>query len=49
LLLCKEKDEVLAEYCLTGINQPIGIADYQFSKIIPDELKSELPAIEELY
>ncbi len=48
LLLCKGKNEVLAEYCLSGINQPIGIADYQLSKIVPDELKSELPDIEEL-
>ena len=48
LLLCKGKNEVLAEYALKGYNQPIGISDYQISKAIPEELKSQLPDIREL-
>ena len=32
LLLCKGKDEVVAQYALTGYDQPIGISDYQLSK-----------------
>ena len=48
LLLCKGKNEVLAEYALKGYNQPIGISDYQISKAIPEELKSQLPDISEL-
>jgi predicted nuclease of restriction endonuclease-like (RecB) superfamily len=48
LLLCKGKNEVLAEYALKGYNQPMGISDYQISKAIPDELKSSLPDISDL-
>ena len=48
LLLCKGKDEVVAQYALTGYDQPIGISDYQLSKVIPENLKSILPSIEEV-
>jgi predicted nuclease of restriction endonuclease-like (RecB) superfamily len=48
ILLCKGKDEVLAEYALKGIIQPIGVADYQFGKAVPEELKSQLPDIADL-
>ena len=48
LLLCKGKDEVVAQYALTGYDQPIGISDYQLSKVIPENLKSVLPSIEEV-
>ena len=48
LLLCKGKDEVEAQYALTGYYQPIGISDYQLSKAIPENLKSALPSVEEV-
>ena len=48
LLLCKGKDEIVAQYALTGYNQPIGISDYQLSKAIPENLKSALPSIEQV-
>ena len=48
LLLCKGKDEVVAQYALTGYDQPIGISDYQLSKAIPENLKSALQSVEEV-
>jgi len=48
LLLCKGKNEVAAEYALKGYSSAIGVSDYQFSKAIPDELKSALPQIEDI-
>lgn len=48
LLLCKGKNEVVAEYSLKGYNNAIGISDYQISKAIPEELKSALPQIEDI-
>jgi len=48
LLLCKGKDEVMAQYALSGYNQPIGVSDYQLSKAIPEDLKSALPTVEEV-
>lgn len=48
LLLCRGKDEIVAQYALAGYDQPIGISDYQLSKAIPENLKSALPSIEEV-
>lgn len=48
LLLCRGKDEIVAQYSLTGYDQPIGISDYQLSKAIPENLKSALPSVEQV-
>ena len=48
LLLCNGGDKVVAQYALSGYDQPIGVSDYQLSKAIPDNLKSVLPAVEEM-
>ena len=48
LLLCKGKDEVVAQYALRGYDQPIGVSDYQLSKAVPENLKSTLPNIEDM-
>ena len=48
LLLCNGGDKVVAQYALSGYDQPIGGSDYQLSKAIPDNLKSALPTVEEV-
>jgi predicted nuclease of restriction endonuclease-like (RecB) superfamily len=48
IVLCKENNRVIVEYALKGINKPLGVADYQLSKALPEELKGSLPTIEEL-
>ncbi len=48
LLLCKSKSKIIAEYALRGTSQPIGIAEYELSKAIPENLKTTLPTIEEI-
>ena len=48
LLLCNGGDKVVAQYALSGYNQPIGVSDYQLSKAIPENLKSALPTVEEV-
>jgi len=48
IILCKGKNRIVAEYALRGINRPMGIAEYQLSKALPEELKGSLPSIEEL-
>ena len=40
LLLCRGKDELVVQYALTGYAQPIGVSDYQLSKVIPGNLES---------
>ena len=48
LLLCNGGDKVVAQYALSGYDQPIGVSDYQLSRAIPDNLKSTLPSIDEV-
>ena len=48
LLLCNGGDKVVAQYALSGYDQPIGVSDYQLSKAIPEHLRSTLPSIEEV-
>ena len=48
LLLCNGGDKVVAQYALSGYEQPIGVSDYQLSKAIPENLKAALPSIEEV-
>ena len=48
LILCNGGDKVVAQYALSGYDQPIGVSDYQLSKAIPDNLKSVLPTVEEV-
>lgn len=48
LLLCKSKSKIIAEYALRGMTQPIGIAAYELSKAIPEDMKASLPTIEEI-
>ena len=48
LLLCNGGDKVVAQYALSGYDQPIGVSDYQLSRAIPDNLRSTLPSIEEV-
>lgn len=48
ILICKDKDNVVAEYALDEISQPIGIAKYDLIQRIAGEFKSSLPSIEEI-
>lgn len=48
LILCKNKDNVLAEYTLRDMSKPIGLAEYKLTKSLPENLKTALPTIEEL-
>lgn len=48
VLLCKTPNETVVKYSLLGIDSPIGVAGYEFTKALPADLKSEMPTIEEL-
>lgn len=48
LLICKSKDNVLAQYALESSNQPIGISEYELSKLYPTNFKGTLPSIEDI-
>ena len=48
LVLCKSKNEVLAEYALRDMTKPIGLAEYRLTEALPENIKTNLPSIEEL-
>ena len=48
LLICKTKNNVMAQYALESTNQPIGISEYQLSKLMPEHIQSQLPTIEDI-
>ena len=48
LLLCRDKNNIEAEFALRDINKPIGVSEFQLTEILPDNLKSSLPTIEEI-
>ena len=48
LLLCKNKNNLVAEYSLRDMSKPMGISEYRVSGELPDELKAQLPSIEDI-
>lgn len=48
LLICKSKDNLLAQYALESSSQPIGISEFELSKLYPTEVKGTIPSIEEI-
>ena len=48
LILCKDRKGLIAEYALKDISKPVGVSEYQLVAAIPENLKGNLPTIEEL-
>jgi len=48
ILLCRGKDNLEVEYALQDIHKPMGVSEFNLEKVLPDNLKSSLPSIEEL-
>ena len=48
LLICRNKNNVFAQYGLEGYNQPIAITAYEGIQILPDNFNETLPSIEDL-
>lgn len=48
LLICKTKDNVLAQYAADGLKYPVGISEYKLCDILPENYKSSMPTIQEI-
>jgi predicted nuclease of restriction endonuclease-like (RecB) superfamily len=48
LLLCDSKNDIVVEFALKDIHKPMGVASYQLTKQIPENLKKDLPTEEDL-
>jgi predicted nuclease of restriction endonuclease-like (RecB) superfamily len=48
VLLCKTPNETVVKFALTGIQSPIGVAEYELINTLPKQLKAQMPTVEEL-
>ena len=48
LLLCKSKNNVVAEYSLKDISKPIGVSEYKITSSLPGNLEKQLPSVEDI-
>ncbi len=48
LLICKGKDNLLAQYALESSSQPIGISDFELEKLYPSKVDGMIPTIKEI-
>jgi predicted nuclease of restriction endonuclease-like (RecB) superfamily len=48
IILCKEKNKLIAEYSLKDMTKPIGISEYRLLQEIPSDLQGTLPSIAQL-
>ena len=48
ILLCRDKNNIEAEFALRGIDKPMGVSEFQITENLPENLKSSLPTIEEI-
>lgn len=48
IIICKSRDKTYVEYALKQTNAPIGVATYQLSNSLPENMKEMLPEPEEI-
>ncbi|MEQ8766851.1 MAG: PDDEXK nuclease domain-containing protein [Planctomycetota bacterium] len=48
LVLCKDREDTVAEYALRGTTQPMAVSQYELTKALPENLKDKLPSVEDL-
>jgi predicted nuclease of restriction endonuclease-like (RecB) superfamily len=48
VILCKGRNEIVVEYALRDTTKPMGVAQYQLTTALPDQLKNELPSAGDL-
>ena len=48
LLLCKNKNNLVAEYSLKDMSKPIGVSEYKITRNLPEALEKQLPSVEDI-
>ena len=48
LLLCKDKNNIVAEYTLRDMNKPMGVSSYRIKDVLPKDLENSLPSLNAL-
>ena len=48
LLLCRNKNNIIAEYALRDMTKPIGVSEYKITHELPSEFEKQLPSVEDI-
>ncbi len=48
LILCQDKNQIIAEYALKGVNKAIGVSEYELTRALPKKFQSSLPTVEQM-
>lgn len=48
IILCASKDNIEVDFALTNIDQPIGVSEYKFIKMLPKRLRTKMPSAKQL-
>lgn len=48
LILCKSKNDLVAEYSLRDMSKPMGVSEYRITSDLPDDLIKQLPSVEDI-
>ena len=48
LLLCKSKNDLVAEYALKDMSKPMGVSEYKVTSRLPKDLEQQLPSVEDI-
>ena len=48
IILCRDRNNIVAEYALRDMNKPIGISRYELAGTLPKELEGSFPTLEEV-
>lgn len=48
IILCKTKNQVVAEYALRDLRKPVGVSEYRLTVALPNNLRESLPTVDEL-
>ncbi|NLH39736.1 MAG: DUF1016 domain-containing protein [Elusimicrobia bacterium] len=48
IILCKNRDRIIAEYALRNMTKPMGVSEYKLSRTIPKTLRKSLPSIKDI-
>jgi predicted nuclease of restriction endonuclease-like (RecB) superfamily len=48
LILCQDKNRIIAEYALKGVKKAIGVSAYQLTRALPKKFQSSLPTVEQM-
>ncbi|MBI4660016.1 MAG: DUF1016 domain-containing protein [Verrucomicrobia bacterium] len=48
LILCQDKNRIIAEYALKGVKKAIGVSEYELTRALPKKFQSSLPTVEQM-